>query len=110
MLNPLLKSVPSLVLLFALAFPFGIVPVAGSSAGTALTDLCCGQDAETPQPATEGECSDPGCRCPFCSVSLLSLHSLSLSSPQEPSARPWLLAAGPLADYRRAIDYPPELL
>jgi len=89
----------------------GTITASATISGAAEIDLCCDADGDgQPMSGNEGECSDPGCRCPACTFSTFETHQLPANAAQQLPGQLWLLASNTPSDYILLIDYPPEQL
>lgn len=104
------KYAAALMMLFALVSLTGATSLAAAYSGEASADLCCEKEREQQAPANEGECADPGCLCPSCSVSNHNVNFQLFADSPDPDVPLWILASGLSSDYIRSIDYPPETL
>ena len=111
MFKTLVKFSALFVVLFSFFLLTGTITASATIAGAVEVDLCCdAHDDEQPMSSNEGECSDPGCRCPACTFSTLEFHQLPVNVAQQSAGQSWLLASNSPSDYIRLIDYPPERL
>lgn len=106
------KYASFLVLVLSLVFFTGIASAAVALHGSPATDVCCEHDAEkqTPvqTPVDDSECSDMGCICLSCSVSVLSASiDLDTSFPKD-GVFGWSQRMWAPSDHVTSIDYPPE--
>ncbi len=111
MLTTLVRFPVHFVLFLSLFLLAGAITASATISGAAEVDLCCAADSDgQPMPSNEGECSDPGCRCPGCTYSTLETHQLPVNATLQLQGQLWLLASNSPSDYIRLIDYPPERL
>jgi len=111
MFMALVKFPVLFVLLLSIFLLTGTIAASATISGAVEIDLCCDADGdEQPMSSNEGECSDPGCRCPACTFSTLETHQLPANATQQLRGQLWLLASNSPSDYIRLIDYPPERL
>jgi len=106
----LFKSASLFVLLLSLSFFSGIAPAYVALSGTTAVDRCCADETDTPSPFSEGECTDPECRCLSCSSAILTLSNPFPTSFWDEPTSLFATPTGLPSDYIPSIDYPPETL